>query len=88
MLKKDKALFYHQRILGRYYLFACGSHEIYLRQCGTACVKHMTGSSIVSYGLKHKNEINQKINGRKYFIWSSFMDLNKLRLWDTAHSML
>lgn len=78
MLKKDRALFYHQRIFGKFNWETNLPNPIY-KKIGQACVKNMTDSSIVAFSLKNSGTYK-----RSSFISAAFMDKNKLRLWDTA----
>lgn len=86
---KDKALFYQQRILGRFYGLAEDFWEAYLRECGKACVRNMSDSSILVYSLAHEKYGKISNNGHKSnFIWIGFMEYQQLRLWDGAYQLL
>lgn len=85
---KDKALFYQQRILGCFYHHSDNFWEAYLQQCGKACVKNMSDSSILVYGLAHEKYGRIKGYFKFNFIWTGFMDYRQLRLWDGAYKLL
>lgn len=78
LLKKDKALFYHQRILGGLY-WGCMYFDPIYKKIGQACVKNMSDLGITTFSTKD----NAHYTPSRY-IWGGFMNNHQLALWNNA----